>query len=212
MGIITVSRGSFSYGKEVAEKVAERLGYEIISRERLIETSAKEFDVPEVKLIKAIEDAPTFLDRFTKGKEKYVAYIQSALLKLLAKDNVVYHGFAGHYFVKDIPRILKVRINAAMDKRAEFVMKRDGVSKEEAIKIIKKLDEIRRRWSKHLYGIDTFTADLYDLVFQIDTATVDDVVDVICKTLSFETFRITPEVIEMLKERAEAVKKKALSL
>lgn len=35
MAIITISRGSYSKGKEVAEKVAEKLGYECISRDVL---------------------------------------------------------------------------------------------------------------------------------------------------------------------------------
>ena len=37
MQIITISRGSFSHGKEIAEKVAETLGYECVSREILLE-------------------------------------------------------------------------------------------------------------------------------------------------------------------------------
>ena len=37
MAIITISRGSFSKGKEVAEKVAKILGYQCISREILLE-------------------------------------------------------------------------------------------------------------------------------------------------------------------------------
>jgi hypothetical protein len=33
--IITISRGSYSKGREIAEKVAERLGYECLSRDLL---------------------------------------------------------------------------------------------------------------------------------------------------------------------------------
>ena len=39
MAIITISRGSYQKGKEVAEKVARKLGYECISREILLEAS-----------------------------------------------------------------------------------------------------------------------------------------------------------------------------
>ena len=35
MAIITISRGSFSVGKAVAEKVAVKLGYGILSRDLL---------------------------------------------------------------------------------------------------------------------------------------------------------------------------------
>ena len=96
MSIITISRGSYSRGKEVAEKVAAALGYECISREILLEAS-EQFNIPEIKLVRAIHDAPSILERFTYGKEKYVAYLKAALMKHVQKDNVVYHGLAGHY-------------------------------------------------------------------------------------------------------------------
>ncbi|MEJ2071714.1 MAG: cytidylate kinase family protein [Syntrophobacterales bacterium] len=80
MAIITISRGSYSRGKEVAEKVAARLGYECISRDVLLEAS-EQFHIPEIKLVRAIHDAPSILERFTHGKERYVSYIKAALLK-----------------------------------------------------------------------------------------------------------------------------------
>jgi hypothetical protein len=46
MSIVTISRGSYSRGKEVAEKVAQKLGYECISRDILLETS-EQFNIPE---------------------------------------------------------------------------------------------------------------------------------------------------------------------
>ncbi len=210
MGIITVSRGSYSYGKEVAEKVAERLGYEIISREQLIEASSKEFNVPEVKLLQAIKDAPSFLDKLTYGKERYIAYIESALLSMLKKGNVVYHGFAGHFFVRDIPHILKIRVIADMEKRIEFVMRRDKVSREKAIEIIKTLDEIRSKWSRHLYGIDSRDMSLYDLMLNIKQLTVEDSVEIVCQYMSFDSFKTTPEVLKILEERAIAAKIKGI--
>ena len=63
MSIVIISRGSYSRGKEVAEKVAQELGYECISRDVLIEAS-EDFHVPEIKLLRAIRDAPSLLDRF----------------------------------------------------------------------------------------------------------------------------------------------------
>ena len=67
MSIITISRGSYSRGKEVAEKVAAALGYECISRDILLEAS-DQFNIPEIKLVRAIHDAPSILERFTYGK------------------------------------------------------------------------------------------------------------------------------------------------
>ena len=192
MSIVTISRGSYSRGKEVAEKVARKLGYECIARDVLLEAS-EEFNVPDTKLIHAIEDSPSFLNRFTHGKERYIAYIQSALIKHLQKDNVVYHGLAGHFFVKGIPHVLKVRIVADIEDRIRLVMDRDKISRKEALFFLKKIDEQRRKWSQHLYGIDTWDSSLYDMVLHIRKITVDDAVDIIYHTVGLKHFQTTPE-------------------
>ena len=139
MAIITVSRGSHSRGAEIAEKVARNLGYECVSREVLLETS-QHFNIPEVKLVRALHDAPSVLDRFTNGKQRYVAFIENAFLEHVQKDNVVYHGLAGHFFLKNVAHTVKVRILADLEDRSALVMERDGVSREEAQRIIKKDD------------------------------------------------------------------------
>lgn len=192
MSVITISRGSFSHGQEVAERTARRLGYDCISREVLIAAS-KDFNIPEVKLFEAIHDAPTFMDRILLRKEKYIAYIKSAVLKNLQKDNVVYHGFAGHFFVKDIPHVLKVRIIVDMEERIRIVMERNGFSRDAATAYIHKLDEQRRKWSQQLYGIETADPSLYDMVIHIDRITVDDAVDIICRKIGLHHFQTTPE-------------------
>jgi cytidylate kinase len=208
MSIITISRGSYSKGKEVAEKVAQRLGYECVSRDVLLEAS-EEFNVPEIRLVRAIHDSPSVFDTLTYGKEKYVAYIQAAILQHLRKDNVVYHGLAGHFFVKDISHVLKVRIIADMEDRARFEMEREGITKEEALQILKKDDEERRKWSRHLYGIDTWDSSLYDLVLHIHKVTTDDAVDIICHTVGLEDFHPTPESIKAMGDLALAAEVKA---
>lgn len=192
MAIITISRGSYSRGKEVAEKVAEKLGYRCIAREVILEAS-KEFNIPEFRLMKAVHDAPTIFEKFSYGKEKFIAYFQTALLKSLQGDNVVYHGLAGHFYVKDVPHVLKVRIIADVQDRIRYLMESENISYESALSRIKRDDSARSKWSQHLYGIDTADPLLYDLVVTVRSMSVDDVVDVICTTAKLDTFRTTPE-------------------
>ena len=192
MSAITISRGSFSYGKSIAEKAAQRLGYECVAREVLIEAS-KEYDIPEIKLFSAVQSSPSFIERFTLEKEKYIAYIQAALLKYLRKDNIVYHGFGGQFFVKNIPHVLKVRINADIDERVKILREREGMTKKDALRRVRDIDKQRKKWSKHLYGIDTWDSSLYDLVIQIGKMTVEDAVDIICSTTQLTRLQTTPE-------------------
>jgi cytidylate kinase len=205
MSIITISRGSYSRGKDVAEKLSQRLGYECLSRDILLEAS-DEFNIPEIRLIRALHDAPTALERFRHGKERYVAYIRSSLLKHTRKDNVVYHGLAGHYFLQDISHVLKVRILANIEDRIKEEMRRENISAKEALSILKKDDEERRKWSIKLYGVDTQDSKLYDMVLNISTMTVDDAVDILCEAVRKTAFQTTPESQTKLEDLALAAK------
>jgi cytidylate kinase len=205
MGIITISRGSYTRGKEIAQKLGEKLGYKCISRELLLKDS-KDFNVPEVKLLHATHDSPSIFDNIKDGKRKYTAFIREAFLEYIQTDNVVYDGFAGHYFTREIPNILKVRIIANLDYRINVVMERENISEEKARKLIYNLDVERRKWSMYLYGIDTNATELYDLVLQIDNLSVDDAIDFIYDVAKRPCFQTTTEAKEKLKEMFESAR------
>jgi len=208
MAIITISRGSDSQGREIAENVAHRLGFDCISREILLDAS-EIFNVPELKLERAIHDAPSLLDRFSSGKERYIAYVQTALLKLLREDNIVYHGLAGHFFVQCVPHALKVRITADIGDRVRLEMVRRAISEREARRLLKEDDEQRLRWSHWLYGIDTSDPMLYDLVLHLKHLSVEDAADIICHTARLDRFRATESSRQIIKDLALAAEVRA---
>ncbi|WP_035239969.1 cytidylate kinase family protein [Desulfobacter vibrioformis] len=197
MPVITISRGSYSRGKEVAEKVAAELGYECISRDILLEAS-EEFNIPEIRLVRALHDAPSVLERFTHGRERYVSYIRKALLQHIRQDNVVYHGLAGHYFLLNIPNVLKIRIISDMEERVKEEVRRENITGEKARYILRKDDDERRRWGLRLYGIDTWDSRLYDMVLNIKNLSVEDAADLICRAVRKPNFETTPESEKIL--------------
>ncbi len=192
MSVITISRGSYSHGREVAEKLALKLGYECVSREIILNAS-KHFNIPGMTLVRAVHDAPSVLDRFSYEKQRYVAYVRQALLDSLQKDNIVYHGLAGHYFLRGVPHVLKVRILAEMDDRVAEEMKREGLSAEEARRALTKDDEARSSWGHYVFGIDTADPSLYDMVVHIRSLTADDAVEIIGQAVKLPCFQTTVE-------------------
>jgi cytidylate kinase len=205
MGIITISRGSFSMGKFIAEKLADVMGYECVSREILLKAS-KEFDVPEVYLRSALQNAPSIFDRFKHGNKKYIAFIREAFLARIQKDNVVYHGFAGQFFTKEIPNILKIRVVADIDFRIKRVMENENVSEDEARKMLMDIDEERRKWSMYLYGIDTRSPDLYDIVLNIECLMVEGTVNKLTKMANLPCFQTTEETRKKIKNNLLAAR------
>ena len=199
MSIITISRGSFSKGKEVAEKIAEKLNYECISRDILIEAS-EHFNIPEIKLVRALHDSPSVFGRFTHGKERYIAYFREALLEHVEKDNVVYHGLAGHFFLQGIPHVLKVRITADLEERIKNEAERENISHDAARHILAKDDEERRKWALALYGIDPWDSRIYDMTIHIGCIAVDDAVDLIIQAVQIPCFQSTAESQQVLQD------------
>ena len=208
MAVITISRGSYSKGKEVAEKVAARLGYRCLSREVILDAS-EHYHIPEIKMIKAIHDAPSILERFGRDKTCFVSYYQSALARDVQKDNVVYHGLAGHLLLKGVPHVIKVRIIADLDERVRDEMERVRIPRREALSLILKDDEERRKWTQHLYGVDPWDSSLYDLVLHIHKLTVADAVNFIYQAANLPQFRTTKESQQNMDDLALASQVKA---
>lgn len=208
MTVITISRGSCTRGGEIAEKVAGRLNYECISREVLLEASDR-YGIDEIRLERAIHDAPSILERRGLKKTGYIAYIRSALTAKVRKDNVVYHGLAGHLLLRGIPHVLKVRIIADIETRATLEAEREGIGLQKARKLIEEDDEQRRRWAQSLYGVDPWDCNLYDLVLKVDRLSIEDTVDIICNAAGRDGFKTTPSSQRMMEDLAVACAVKA---
>ena len=201
MAIITISRGCFSHGKEIAERVAKTLGYECLSLEFLMEAS-QFFQVPEKKLMESIHDAPGILERITHVREKFLSYIQAALLEHVKKDNVVYHGYAGHLLIPEVPHVLKVRVIAEMEDRITFLQDRRQMSREEAVDFIDSEDKHRAEWNHYFFKIDMSDPQLYDMVLNIGRLRIEDACEIICTAARRESYRTTPTSEKTIRDLA----------
>jgi len=201
MAIISISRGCYSHGKLIAEKVAEALGYECVNREIVLE-AVKYFNISEKSLLKCLEEAPGVLDKLTHGKEKYLSYFRAALLEHVKNDNVVYHGHAGHLLIPPVRHVLKVRINADMDLRVANLMESEKLSREKATQKLQHEDVKRYEWTKLLYNKDIRDSTLYDMVIHIGTQTVENACELICKAAQSPSYKTRPEDNKTVKDAA----------
>ncbi|MCF8086049.1 MAG: cytidylate kinase-like family protein [Desulfohalobiaceae bacterium] len=208
MAIVTISRGSYTRGREVAEKLTERMNYELVSREVLIEAS-EHFNVSEIKLERALHNPLSVLDRFTNGKRRYFAYIENAILNHMIKNNMVYHGLTGHALIPKVNHLLRVRIRAEMEDRVARESERENISKDEARYLLSKDDEERRKWSINVTGHDPCDPSQYDIIFNASKTHVEDIVDIIASILQKDYMQNDSESQKMLEDLAKASEIKA---
>ena len=206
--IITVSRGSFSGGKMLAEAVAQKLGYRCIDRDQIIQ-KAEAWGVSQEDLRKAIEKPPTFFGQSVQTKYVYLAFIQAALTEEVRSGKGVYHGLGAHLLLGKVPHVLRTRIIAPMEFRIAQVQERFKCIRKEAMDYIEKVDRDRRQWTKFLYDVDWADASLYDLVLNLEQMSVPEACDVVCAASQLKCFEFTPACQKAIDDLALASQVKA---
>jgi cytidylate kinase len=193
MAIITISRGSLSGGQRLAECVSDALGYRIISREDLVQEGARRYGVVEEHLQRALEQAPSFWDRFRVDRQIYRCVAQATLCSLIRDDDVVYHGHAGHLLLRDVTHVLRVRLIVPLRERIRYAMTSHGYSESEAEAFIRKRDEERVSWTRFLYGIEWGDPALYDITLNLERISMPAACQTLAALVEREEFLVTDE-------------------
>jgi cytidylate kinase len=193
MSIIAISRGTFSGGEALAKRVAERLGYQCLSREANLEAAAKEYGVPAADLVVAMEKRPSFWHRMVGERTTHLAFVRAALCEQARADNLVYHGLAGHLLLPGISHVIRVRVIADLDYRVKVAREQQELGPAEALAYIEKVDKERRQWVRFLFGVEWDDPQLYDLVLNLSRMSLGTACETVARLTEFEGFRPTKE-------------------
>jgi cytidylate kinase len=192
MAIITISRGTFSGGKTLAECLGSRLGYPVLSRENTVAEASRTYGISEEEVSSALADPPPFWQQVPGKRLAYLRCITAVLLQHAEKGNLVYHGNAGHLLVGGISHVLRIRVIANMEFRIQAAIKMMNCGREEAIAYIEKVDNKRQKWSHFLYGVQWNDPSLYDAVLNLERMTIDSACMAISQMVGLEDFKVTP--------------------
>jgi cytidylate kinase len=192
LAIITISRGSASCGLILAQGLAERLQYELVSREDIIQKASKH-GVSEERLQEGLLKPVRFWERFHDERRRYLAFVQEALCERVKGDHIIYHGNAGHLLLRGISHVLCIRLIAPMSFRVKVVMERRNMTREDAIDYVERADRQRKDWTRFLYGVDWLDPGLYDLTVNLQTLTAEGAVDLVASAVQLREFQPTEQ-------------------
>jgi len=178
MSVITISRGSFSGGKTLAECLACDLGYRCVGREAIVERAAAS-GVSQEELLDALLKPPSFLERFKHKRYQYLTLFQAALAEEVKTGKVVYHGNAGHLLLRGASPVLRVRIIAPLERRLTMLQERLKMGRSEALSYIHKVDQDRKNWTQFLYGVNWEDPELYDLVLNLEGYEIEEACSIV---------------------------------
>lgn len=194
--VITVNRELGSGGRTIGRKLAERLNVKYYDK-ALIQGLTKEFglSVEEIEKIKA--QKKTWWNEFNnyykkRGSttmpmeaetvlttESMMATEKRILQELAAKESCVVAGRSGFLVFREWPNHINIFIQAPMESRIERVMRKQGLSREEAIAAIKKVDKGRETYIQKYADTSRYDTRNYDLVINAAVLSEDDAVEVI---------------------------------
>jgi len=194
LAIITISRGSLSGGRALAECLGSRLGYPDVGRE-VLQEAAEALGASEEGFRGKFETTPGLWARLTHAREKYVLAVQTALAEWCTRGDLVYHGLSGQHLLKGLPGILRIRLIAPMEMRVRALLEsHPQMTASHAEGFIKHVDQDRSRWVKVMYGAEVMDPSLYDLTINLRTHTIESACETIATAVAQPRFQFTDEV------------------
>ena len=200
--VITINRELGSGGRTIGEKLAKRLGVPFYDK-ALIQQLEKKYDLTseEIERLKgqkhnwwadfkrSLKIMPSFAaPQIIPGNTAMPDFLvtndifksETEILKgICADESCVIAGRSGFYVLSDHPNHLSILIQAKMEYRVKRLMGRRGISEEEAVKIIKEVDKARESYVKKYTGTSRYDTRNYDMVFNVENHTEDEIVDLI---------------------------------
>jgi cytidylate kinase len=191
MPIITIYQGASGEGQELAETVAEALGYRCVGREVLVEASRR-YGIPEAKLNDIVEKGPHWWERLLQDLRPYRIALQAALCELAHDGRVVYHGHLGHELLPGVGHVLKVLLTAPIEFRIEQTRTRQNLNDSAARHYVEEVDKARSRRLMAMFGADWRDPTRYDLILNMGKMRRDGAKRVIIEAAKLEEYQPTP--------------------
>jgi cytidylate kinase len=177
MNAITVTREYGAGGYEVARRLAEMLGWELLDRELLHRAAAVEH-LPDAELERLDEKAVSLADRFRlhPPHQQYLHGLREAARQAAAKGNVVLVGRGTGQLLADLPNVFHLRLVADEEWRVQRMAQREGWTPEEARARCTEEDRIRARFTRYFFGADALQPEQYHVVVNTGRVALDEVV------------------------------------
>ncbi len=191
MPIITIYQGASGDGQELAESLAQALGYRCVGREVLVGASRR-YGIPEAKLNEIIEKGQHWWERLLQDLRPYRIALQATLCELAHDGKLVYHGHLGHELLSGIGHVLKVLLTAPIEFRIEQVCSRQGLTDGAARQYIEEIDKARSRRLMAMFGADWRDPNRYDLILNMSKIGREGAKRVIIEAAKLEEYQPTP--------------------
>jgi cytidylate kinase len=193
MPLITISRGTLSGGRSVAECLAARLGCRCLAREILVQAAAS-IGAAEETVREGLQVPPALGVLGRQQRRHYLNAAQAALAEACLQGDLVYHGLAGQLLLRGVPGVLRVRLIAPLDLRVRSLVKaHHRMSARAAERFIRRADRQRQQWVRSMYGVDVCDVALYDLSLNLAALSLETACVAIAELVQHPEYQVSEQ-------------------
>ncbi len=222
MAVVTISRLMGSAGDEIASKVAEGLGYDLIDTGLIIEVAkragvsvedARHYD--EKYQSRAVEWLKSVVSprmgKILAGEDKhldpksFIEYAKTVILELAEKGKMVVVGRASQFILQYDDCTFHVRIVADEKFRVKRIKERHDISESDAQEMIKKSDNTRRNFTERYFNGNWDDPQVYNLILNTSKLEIDEAAKIIIDAV--ERFSATHEYIPGVRDRRKSIQR-----
>ena len=207
--IITISRELGSGGRTVGHILAEKLNFRYSDKE-LIRALQNKFNLTVsgieklkgqkknwfndfIQLVAPAPQADMLVDALSPYLKEFRADLTTddiheaevEIIKAIAESGpCVIAGRSAFFILKDCPGKVDVFITASREHRIERVMRKQELTREQAVEVIERVDKARDNYIKRYTGNSRYDARNYNLSINVDNLTEDEAADLILEYIN----------------------------
>ncbi|MBV9229217.1 MAG: cytidylate kinase-like family protein [Chloroflexi bacterium] len=202
MCAVTISREYGSGGGEIAHRLADRIGWQLVDHEIVVHI-ARELNISEEEAEAHDEYVESITSRIltsmqgiypamfttapippmTTDPESYHEALSRVVEAAVAAGHVVIVGRGSQVLLAKRRDVLHVRVVASLNKRIAYVMQREGLDQDSARSRIHLKDQDRIRYLQTQYHLQPDDSHLYDLIVNTSVLGLENAIDLICLAL-----------------------------
>lgn len=172
---VAIFSADFCNSSSVVKEVLDRANLTLVTDNSLVAKASKLSGMSEAKIERVFSPTVSVFNKFTHERERALANLKLVVADILFEDNQLMPGYLGHLIPRTITPVLKVCLVGDMNYRISIAKNQQGLSEDEAIKVITKLDSERAHWVHSLYDVDSpWSPELYDIVIPLDKTSSTD--------------------------------------
>jgi len=200
MEIITISRTTGCGARQIADRLAEKLGYKVWDSEIMIsicqnmELSKSQYNLKDEKDFALGKNyMGDFFDDKGLNNFTYKKELTKLLYTICLNNKAIIIGRGANFYIKNA---LHVRLDADINKRITKIAEDLNSSRIVAKNFIQKTDKARENFVKTCFGKERVKNFKYDITLDTDNFTYDDVCKIIMVAMECHKANLKREYID----------------